>query len=49
MIAEKEYSRIVWMKKGEEFPGTIFGGQKQGFYELWLGVTADQIEVTEFI
>jgi len=37
IIAEKEYSKIVWMKKGEEFPGTIFGGQKQGFYELWTG------------
>ena len=37
IIAEKEYSKIVWMKRGEEFPGTIFGGQKQGFYELWTG------------
>lgn len=35
IIKSGKYSDIVWMKKGEDFPGTLLGGQKQGFHQLW--------------
>jgi hypothetical protein len=37
IIKTGKYSDIVWMKKGEDFLGTLLGGQKQGFYQLWTG------------
>ena len=49
IIKKLEYSQIVWMKKGEDFPGTLLGGQKQGFYQLWTGSNACCFERADYL
>ena len=40
---------LVWMKKGEDFPGTLLGGQKQGFHILWTDENMCCFSTSEYI
>ena len=48
-IQEGNYARLVWIKKGEEFPGTKLGGQKQGFHLLWTGSNLCDFKASEYL
>ena len=48
VIKIEEYSWIVWMRKGESFPGTDIP-QKQGFWRLWTGSNLSDFQKAEYL
>ena len=48
-IKTGKYSDLVWIKKDEDFPGTLLGGQKQGFYLLWTGSNMCDFSGSEYL
>ena len=49
IIEKGNYSLIVWMRKGESFPGTDIPQKKQGYYRLWTGSNISDFEKAEYL
>ena len=49
VIKTYKYSRLVWLKKGEDFPGTVGLAGKQGFYILWTGSNLSDFRSSEYL
>jgi hypothetical protein len=43
------FCNLVWLAKGENFPGTAGMPQKQGYYLLWTGGNSSDYKQSEYL
>jgi len=48
IIQKFSFSFLVWIKKGESFPGTLIP-QKQGYHILWTGSNACDFRNSKYL
>ncbi|MBT9132814.1 MAG: hypothetical protein DDT33_01343 [Firmicutes bacterium] len=49
VLKHGRFSDLVWLPKGESFPGTIGIGLKQGYYLLWTGANLSDFRSYEYL
>jgi hypothetical protein len=49
VMKKYQYCSLVFLRKGENFPGTTGMPQKQGYYFLWTGANYSDYRQSEYL